>query len=465
MPLTPKLSTIRDYLAYAVVDHGAETSFNDVHRLPAAHALVFDGKGLSVTRYWSLPENGERPSDPVGAVRDGFLESIREHLRSDVAVGTCLSGGIDSSAVVCAVAHLLRTSQDAQSVGPRQRTFTAYFEQEGYDERPFAHAVVASAGSEPHWVTFDDRSLVDELPAIVYAQDEPFGSTSIVAQWYVMKAAAEAGLKVMLDGQGGDEIFAGYTTSYGPYLVDLLRGGRLDRFATEAKAFGRLQGVSGWAIMRAMVRASAPNQLVRHLQARESEARALVGERLRTQPPSAVPAARGGGSALRRQLGDLVTSTQLPELLRYEDRNSMAQSIEARVPMLDHQLVELAFSLDGRDLIEAGVTKAVLRHALADLLPPAVAARTDKLGFFTPLTRWWAGRLGELAREVFSSSDCRDRGLVDSAECLRLLDGVSRRGAVGYQLWRALNVELWAEAFAPSIGSATSDTSPAKTRS
>jgi asparagine synthase (glutamine-hydrolysing) len=463
LSLTPSLSAVRDYLAFAVVDHGAQTFFEEVQRLPAAHTLVFDGGGLSVTRYWNVPENGNRPTDPIAAVREQFLESISLHLRSDVAVGTCLSGGIDSSAVACAVAHLLRTSQEASSVGPRQRTFTAYFEHPTHDERPFAQAVVDSTGSEPHWVTFDEHSLIDELPAIVYAQDEPFGSTGIVAQWYVMKAASEAGLKVMLDGQGGDEIFAGYTTSYGPFLFDLLRKGHFNRFAAEAKAFGRLQGVSGWGTLRAMVRATAPHQLVRHQQARDSNAHALLGERLRTQPQSTIPRVNRHGSALRSQLLSLITSTQLPELLRYEDRNSMAQSIEARVPMLDHRLVELAFSLDGSDLIDTGVTKAVLRRAVADLLPPAVATRSDKLGFFTPLTTWWTGGLGEFAREIFSSSNCRDRGFVDSAGCLRLLDGASRGRPVGYQLWRALNVELWANAFAPSVGSTRSSVSAATT--
>ena len=447
LPLAPNPSVVRDYIAFGILDQTDRTFFADVHRLPAAHSLVFDGGGLSVTRYWDLPRAGERPSDPVRAVREELFESIRLHLRSDVAVGTCLSGGVDSSAVACGVSHLLRTSKDAQAVGPRQRTFTAYFEQAGFDERPFAQAVVASTGSEPHWVTFDERSLIDDLPAIVHAQDEPFGSTSIVAQWYVMKAASEAGLKVMLDGQGGDEIFAGYLTSYGPYLVDLLRGGHFRRFAAEAGAFRRLQGVGAGAVLRAMTRSVAPEPLVRRLRARDSGARALVGERLRALPQPTAGGTARDRSVLRRQLRGLVARVQLPELLRYEDRNSMAHSIEARVPLLDHRLVELAFSLDGRDLIDGGVTKAVLRRALGDLLPPTVAARTDKLGFVTPLERWWSGRFGRFAHEIFGSSGCRNRGFVDVDECLRRLDGLSHGQAGGFELWRALNVELWAETF------------------
>ena len=444
VPMAPDLEVVRDYIAFGAVDQTAQTFFAGIQRLPGAHSLVLDHHGLSVSRYWDVPHDGQRPAEPVEAVREAFLESIGLHLRSDVPVGTCLSGGIDSSAVACSVGHLLRTSEEASAVGPRQRTFTAYFPRVGFDERPYAEAVVAAAGCEPHWVTFDDGTFVDDLPTIVYAQDEPFASTSMVAQWYVMKAAGEAGLKVMLDGQGGDELFAGYLTSFGPFLADLLLQGRLRRLLHETAAIDRLHDLGAWRMVRAIVRSLAPERFARRFQAYESGGDKLLGERLRGTPTRA-ERTEGGGSILRRQLTDLLTRTQLPELLRYEDRNSMTHSIEARVPMLDHRLVELAFSLSGDDLIQSGVTKAVLRHALSDLLPTSVASRTDKLGFVTPLDHWWSSGLGRFAREVFDSPTTRSRGLVDADECLRLLDNVERGNAGAFALWRALNVELWAD--------------------
>src|SRR5207249_671941 len=163
--------------------------------------------------------------------------------------------------------------------------------------------VVESTGASPTWVSFDDGRLVDDLPSIAESQDEPFGSTSMAAQWYVMRAARAEGLTVMLDGQGGDEILGGY--------------------------------------------------------------RAFIGFHL----------------------------AALPELLRYEDRNSMAHSLEARVPFLDFRLVELLFSLPGDELIRAGETKSILRRALGDLLPPSVRSRRDKLGFVTPTARFFRGAL------------------------------------------------------------------------
>ena len=237
--LQPNLGAVRDYLEQSWIDHTNATFFAGIESLPPAHNLVFDAGGLRVSRYWRL-EPGDPPADPVGAVREAFLDSIRLHLRSDVPVGTCLSGGIDSSAIAVGVAH----------VGVQhQKTVTAYFDDAGFDERPYARAVVERTGAEAHWVTFDSDDLVEDLPAIVQAQGEPFGSTSICAGWYVMRHARQAGLTVMLDGQGGDEILAGYRASFGYRLSDLLRAGRLSEATRELRAFTSLHGprwASSW---------------------------------------------------------------------------------------------------------------------------------------------------------------------------------------------------------------------------
>src|SRR6185312_6767501 len=181
-----------------------------------------------VDRYWRLEPHDAPAGDAAEAFRELFLDSIRLRLRSDVPLGTALSGGLDSSAVAVVIDHLLRTeAEHARPVGERQRTFTAYFEDAGFDERPYAEAVVGQILSEPRWLTFDEQALLDVLPDVVTSQGEPFGSTSIVAQWFVMRAAAEAGLKVMLDGQGGDEVLAGYPTTRGYRIADLLAGGHV----------------------------------------------------------------------------------------------------------------------------------------------------------------------------------------------------------------------------------------------
>ncbi len=430
------LRAVRDYLEQGYLDEGDETFFADVVRLPPAHSLTFGPDGLRTWRYWSL-EPRPAPSDAVAAVRETFLDAVRLQLRSDVPVGTCLSGGIDSSSIAVAV---------AAHGHDHQKTVTAYFGEHGFDERPFAQAVVDRTGAEPHWVTFSAQQLVDDLPAIVQAQGEPFGSTSICAGWYVMREAKQAGLTVMLDGQGGDEVFGGYRASFGYRLADLLRAGRLGEASHELRAFAQSNGPR-WAAV-ALATPHVPERIRLSTRARLRGSARLVAPELRAVPTRAQENGAAFPDRLRRQLHVLLTRRGLPELLRYEDRNSMAHSLEARVPLLDHRLVELAFSLDGSELIRRGETKSVLRRALGDLLPPAVASRRDKLGFVTPEGSFMRGELGELAADVFASQSFRERGFVDAtAARSRLVH--HRRGDLraGMELWRALNLELWARRF------------------
>jgi len=445
-PLAPNERVIRDYLAYAHTDRDDETFADGIVRLPAAHTLTFDHEALRIERYWTL-EGGERPDDPVEAVRAAVLESLRLHVRSDVPVGTCLSGGIDSSAIVVGVRRLLDDGLDEHGAVTR-KTFTAYFTEEGFDERPFARAVVDRTGVDAHWITFDSDRLVRDLPAIVWDQDEPFGSLSIAAQWYVMAAAREAGITVMLDGQGGDEIFAGYTVSFGPRLLDLLGVRSARRLVAETTALRRVHRLGAAAAAAAVVRAAMPERAADRVRARRSGALELVHPGIRSRRGAREFGANPFPDALRRHLAALLTRTQLPELLRYEDRNSMAHSIEARVPFLDHRLVELAFSLRGDDLIRAGRTKAVLRDAFADLLPPLVRDRCDKMGFRVPQEQLLRGSLGRVAAEVFASPELERRGLVNAHRARRRLkDHLESGAAAGYELWRVLNLELWARRY------------------
>src|SRR5207247_67518 len=217
-----------------------------------------------------------------------------------------------------------------------------------------ARAVVGQTQVEPHWVSFDDANLVDVVPQIVETQDEPFGSTSIVAQWYVMRAARAAGMTVMLDGQGADEILAGYHGYFGPYFADLLTQRRFGELRRELGAYRSLHGASAATAAVALARPFLPERVRRIARARTKGSAALLHPSLRALRPVAEQNGSPYGDRLRRQLHLILTRRGLPELLRYEDRNSMAHSLEARVPFLDYRLVELLFSLEGSQLIERG---------------------------------------------------------------------------------------------------------------
>ena len=429
---------VRDYLAHGWLDQGDETFFEGVRRLPPAHNLVFGPSGLRLERYWRL-EPHDAPADPAVAVRELFLDAVRLQLRSDVPVGTALSGGLDSSSIAVAV---------AARGHERQKTITAFFEDAGFDERPYARSVVEQTGAEAHWISFSAEELVGNLPAIVRAQGEPYGSTSIAAGWHVMREAARVGLTVMLDGQGGDELFAGYRAAYGYRLADLLTRGEVGELRRELGAFWSRHGARPLEAAGVLARPFLPEGIGGAARARLKGSAALAHPDLRGLAPVAEPNGYPFPDRLRRHLAHTLGRRGLPELLRYEDRNSMAHSIEARVPFLDHRLVELAYSLDGAQLIARGQTKSVLRRALADLLPPAVRDRRDKLGFVTPEGRFMREALGELAAETFASPEFRERGLVDPTAATDRLER-HRAGDVtaGMELWRALNVELWARAF------------------
>jgi asparagine synthase (glutamine-hydrolysing) len=437
----PNLRAVRDFLAQGHTDHLEGTFYDGIRQLPPAHSLLLDARGLRLERHWRL-EPASRPADAVAATRELFLDSIRLRLRSDVPLGTALSGGLDSSAVAVAIDHLLRTeAENARPVGDRQRTFTVYFEDGGYDERPYAQAVVGQILAEPRWISFGDEELVDVLPRVAADQGEPFGSTSIVAQWFVMREAARAGLKVMLDGQGGDEVLAGYRTTYGYRLADLLASADVRGLAREVRAFPE----SPRALPQALVTPFLPEGVRWRLRGRRGGGDRLIhpGIRQSTRPPR-TPEGGPFPDRLRSQYHVILAQLGLPELLRYEDRNSMAHSVEGRVPFLDHRLVELVYGIDAGALYQAGVTKRLLRRALGDLLPAPVRDRTDKLGFVTPESRFFQGALGAFAEDVFRSKEFRERGLVDSGEALRRLDARRNGTAGGFELWRALSVELWA---------------------
>jgi asparagine synthase (glutamine-hydrolysing) len=445
--LSANAAVVRDFVARDWFDHTSETFFAGIVKLPPAHNLIFDRSGLHLRPYWELEVRDPPTGDPTESVRELFVDSVRLRLRSDVPIGTCLSGGLDSSAIAVVTDLLLRTeTENARPVGERQQTFTAYFEQPGFDERPFAQAVVDQTRAAPHWVTFTAADLVENLPAIVEAQDEPFRSTSICAGWYVMREVARAGIKVALDGQGGDEVLAGYPAYFSARYGDLFVRGRLGALGAELNEYRRLYG--GRRTLGVLGRPFVPKEIERRLRERRTGSAALLHADLRSLPQTRELDSSPFPDRLRRLLTRILTVRGLPELLHSEDRNSMTHSIEARVPFLDYRLVELLFSLDGGHLIDRGRTKAILRRALADLLPPVVRERTDKLGFVTPEASWLRGPLGDLAADVFASQSFRERGFVDARAVQQRL-GRHRRGELnaGFELWRALNLELWARRF------------------
>jgi asparagine synthase (glutamine-hydrolysing) len=448
LPLAVNERVIRDFIEHGLVNHTDETFFRGILQVPPAHVLTFAESGPRLARYWEL-EPRVPEGDPVAAFRDVFLDAVRLRLRSDVPVGTSLSGGLDSSAIACTIDHFMRTdAKAALPVGERQQVFTAYFEDQPYlDERVYAEEVVRQTRSTSHPVSFSCEQLIEELPAIVAAQDEPFRSTSIAAQWFVMKEAQKAKVTVMLDGQGGDEVLGGYDGLFGFLFADLILRRDVPSLLGEMRAYRRGRGVTLAHVAGALARPFLPVDFQWSARAWARGAHALVHSNLRALPTSVPTATNKFPDRFRRQLS-LVLTRRLPELLRYEDRNSMAHSIEARLPFLDYRLVELMFSLEPRHLIDNGQAKVMLRRALADLVPERVLARTDKIGFETPESQWLRGGLGRFSEDVLTDGAAVRRGFVDAkaarSQLRRLRESTTPSGL---PLWRAVSLELWAQTY------------------
>ncbi len=455
-PRRPHDRRLYDYLVYGYLDHTAETCFEGILQLPPAHTLVFEPRkgALALRRYWELDPSsqldGLSDEEAVDRFRLLFVDSVRQHLQSDVAVGTCLSGGLDSSAIVCTVNHLLQTEGVAQdTVGDHQRTFTSSFDDLRFDERRFA-ALVAEQTRASWFCTFPDPAqLFDLLSTLIWHQDEPFGSTSIVAQWHVMQEARRQGVTVLLDGQGGDETLAGYHTFFSGHWASLMRGGDLTGLWRETQGFRRRHGPIPPKLLSAMVGLALPESWRADLQRRRGRTRPTwLGAGLAAAGYSWWEAGSPFRDPLKRQMHRYLTSEHLPSLLHYEDRNSMAFSIEARVPFLDHRLVEFAFALPATYKLRQGETKWVLRQALADLLPPAIVQRQDKMGFVTPEAIWLRTTLASPVGEVLQSASFRQRPYWQPDEAWRLFqahaDGTADHHLV---LWRLLNAELWLRRF------------------
>ena len=444
-PVVPNESAIATYAVTGLVDGLEETFFRGVRRFPSASSMRVRATGVQTSAYWDLPARAAAvraslDGSCLAAVADSLDEAVRVHLRSDVPLGVCLSGGLDSSAIVGLA------SRHVEQV----KTFTVYFDDRPeYDERQHARAIVERfrAAAKEELVRPDD--LLATLRQIVWHLDEPSLALGVYPHWHVMQLASRD-VKVVLDGQGGDEVFAGYL-NYAPQHLYGLLGAQPARVPGELVGLGRLHGwtrarAAADSAVRMRLKPARPPTVDRRPDA------ALLAPELRPLADVSLEEWRLWPRAFDGWLTNVLywelTRTRLPALLRYEDRLSMAFSIESRVPFLDHRLVELAFALPDTAKIRGGWSKYALRRALDGLLPRSVVWRRDKKGFPTPLGRWLRDARGAAAVQLLQDPRRRTRHLFPGSSLEPILaEHVSGHADRSWQLWRALSTELWWDAF------------------
>ncbi|MEP7027373.1 MAG: asparagine synthase (glutamine-hydrolyzing) [Candidatus Eisenbacteria bacterium] len=456
----PRAEAIYDLVARDWVDHTAETFFEGVLQLPAGHCLTAEqgapGRPGTVRtrRWWNLdPARRERlaPAEAAERFRELFEDAVRLRLRADVPVGTCLSGGLDSTSIV--------VTAGAQLAHPMRTFSVAYDEGAAFDERPFMDVAARAAGAVPAVVVPDGRDLWQTLSELAWHQEEPTAGPGLYSQWHVMKLAGRgggAGMKVLLDGQGGDELLGGYHRYYFPYMADLLARGAWPLFARTFWGVASGQGIGFVETAAKVARPMLPPRFFEWGRRTFGQGKdRVLGEALRGLRAEEPRPPRHFGGVLSNQLAWDMTARFLPSLLRYEDRNSMAFSIETRLPFLDYRLAEFVFALEPEPRIEGVTTKAILRRAMGDRLPPAVAARRDKKGYETPTDLWLRGREAPRVRELLLAPDAASRPYLDRATLTRELeDYLAGRRAIGLQVWRWIHLELWLRDFVKPGGRA-----------
>ncbi len=457
----PKVNrnTFDAYLVRGGFDKCEETMFDGIYQIEGGYNLILNCGDLTykTVRWYDLRNIAVNKNDRhtnYRIFREKFLKAVNLRLRSDVPVGSCLSGGLDSSAIICAVHDNFKETKNDKG----QYTVTSCFENERYDEWEYAESVIKKTGAASYQVFPDMGKIFEELDHIIWHMDEPFGGTSIYAQWCVFKEAKRRGLTVMLDGQGSDEQLAGYSAFYKVLFTQLLKKGKWKKLLHEIKCYKALREETEDLktfdlVLSAITTLMMPNFLRYRLN--------TIYGRKKTGVPfsnaicnNAIVKSNFEGADKRNPQKYIYSGMNvgLRALLHFEDRNSMAHSIESRVPFLDYELAEFIYSIPFEQKIEDGRTKTILREALKDLLPEKIYNRYSKLGFATPEDVWLKENEEFFFDELGKACD-KLSGIVEKNKVLKWYKDhiqATRRGDT--TCFRIICASHWVEVFDVDLG-------------
>jgi len=437
---TDKLNQGRivDYLSSAYYD-SEQTFFEDIKQVKPAHYMRIDleKKTSEEVEYWKIGTDISNSYDKVNIevlsskFKEHFVDSIKLHLRSDVPIGTCLSGGLDSSSITCTSQMLLdENAVKERGLSLRIKTFSSIPKEKEVSEEKYIAEVNSHAKTEAYAVTPTFNEFMADLDSLVEIHDEPFLSPSVYMQYRVMKLAKENGVRVLLDGQGADESLGGYYSYLAYYFSDLTRQRLYFKLLKETFLFrGQLSPFVGKVLRKKL---GLWEKTVRGL-VKVSPISSSIDKYLDT-----------GSKTFAEQLKEDVVGRSLLELLKYEDQNSMAFSIESRVPFLYHPLIEYVFSLPMSAKIGNGWTKLILREAMKGILPEKIRKRKSKLGFPAP-NKSWALELISRNKQELKDAMKNIKEYIDAKVFVKLMDRITEHT---YDediklFWRILIFERW----------------------
>ena len=449
------LEGLKDYLAFQFCLDG-KTLFKNVRELLPAHMLRVAGGGLDVRRYWEVYyELDWRHTARYfeDELRRLLTDSVGLHLRSDVPVGAYVSGGLDSSTIASLATH---EQQNGDMLG-----FTGKFGTYGshYDESRYARALAQERGFDLLEVDIEVDDFMDHIRSVIYHLDYPVAGPGAFPQ-YMVSGLAAGHRKVVLGGQGGDEIFGGYTRYLIAYFEQCIRGaidGTKDSgefVVTYESIIPNLTALRNYKpLLKEFWRDGLFEdmdrryfRLVNRASSLQDEIRwSLLGD---YSPLETFRTIFNGDNVEKESYFDQMThfdfKTLLPALLQVEDRMSMAHGLESRVPLLDHPLIELSATIPSNIKFKDGTMKHIFQQVAQPLLPDVIMKREDKMGFPTPLTQWLQGDARDFVHDVFSSEQARNRTLINNQV---VLDQIVNESQFGRKTWGLLCLELWQQEF------------------
>ncbi|MCO6499344.1 MAG: asparagine synthase (glutamine-hydrolyzing) [Vicingus serpentipes] len=432
---------VAEYVIFGATSQPYQTLFKGIKELhPGTNAWYnIDSKKLELKSYYQLEDQVKKiivPSNFEDALTEYsrlFSGAVNLHLRADVPVGTCLSGGLDSSALVAEIAPTMQTELN---------TFTAAYKDPSIDESPFAKEVIHHFENVKGHFTYPTAvEFKKDISTIVYHHDQPFGSASMYAHWEVMKLAGKQKMKVLLNGQGADESLGGYSNFAGVYLLDLLKQARFFKFWKEKKRIQTRFTTSVNSSIASAVYYHLPASVQSLLRKKERIGHQFLNKEIINQLKIDVPE-RGGKNIKENSFSAFQFG--LADLLRNEDRNSMAFSIESRVPFLDHRLVEYAIALPDYHKINEGWSKYILRKMIETKIPDKVVWRKYKKGFLTPQRVWKKELNNELIKEI---KEMNFPQLLDKKSFIAFCEKDLKSNAHLSEFWRMYSLLKWIEIY------------------
>ena len=457
----PDDATLYRYLRFRIHEDSDRTFFAGIEKVRPGELVVVDKSGpqVSVERrmFTTLREDlladGPRSpftKDTTKEFKERLTEAIRMRLVGEVPVGTALSGGLDSSTVVAVISKLMKQhAQDVESVGSEQNSFSAVFPGSVNDEVRYVDAVMAKADGpiNCHKIHPNPDEFLEDLADFVRTQEEPTISTGPYAQYKVMQEATKH-VTVLLDGQGADEMMAGYLPYYFVYLRQLRKEKQYSKLLREVVSSTDVLSRYGKQVVRGKLGLDKPVDIRQMLD--KGFSKQHKGETFSPVPDD-----------LQARLVEDIFANSLPSLLRYEDRNTMRFSLEGRVPFLDFNLVRYLFTLEPEAIIKQGWNKKILRDSVRGLLPDGIVDRRNKIGFTTPEREWFL-RIKNHVHTVFRSDSFGSRPYFDQASVLRAFEEfIAGKNSDTMLFWRLLNVELWLRTFVDAPGTHVDSTTSA----